>query len=835
MNGKKKTLQYLLLISIAICAVLSVSYAYFAMEDNRTVNSKIAISDAYGFVVSSSDTIINLSGDFATPITDGKALSSIAYRYEFSVTNPLSSDSDLKILLAPSVNNTMPLHAVKYAIYEQTEASPALGERLTNHSYDFTAKEKAEINNRINETINTGYTIVDNSINANETKSYYLYVWIDLDVVNNAGVDVSNKNLVLHLITLPQGFANLSSAVMSMASAVDGASVVNDHGYRYVGRNPNNYIEFNNELWRIIGVFDTEYDTDGDNIPDTVAPLTKIIRLEFLGKNSFDNKKSGVGSSIYQYGSNDWSDSQLMMMLNPPEFINTGYKKDGTLAYNNVLVNEYVQTSGGIKIFKNPGSYMSNSTVYLPAQATTTTLTETEGTLSGKLLTDLDKIATVRWNIGGADTLTFYSGSANAKLCSGYNADAFYACEQNGLVGIETRASYWYGMVGLMYASDYGYATGGKTTSTYSRENCLRNNSNDSASALVNYHNNNCNSNDWLNYWIKYPTQDYNEILFEWTMTPVEEPRFSYEMFTICNRQGGIYAKYTNNSYYYRPVVYLKPGVIISGGTGSETDPYTLMDGSGYTGYVYEKNQLELDINMSIVPSSGYKWVLHDISSNKDLYVYDTYELCSERLIALRQNKLSYYTFNATSHICVYKYVDYAGISEYKTSLSDFVNSPMTIYCAGSTGDTCSNALGSYYLQPQPCEVVENTTCTSSQAVVEDIMYLRHQVENNIIKKTDACIYHNNHEFCAVHFYSVNNEDLGDLATRLRADMINAIGESPGCGTYDYTWCEYDNVGFTISPDDYEDASLSVKKNGSNYGAGQCTVYKAGNSQCSYW
>ena len=32
--------------------------------------------------------------------------------------------------------------------------------------------------------------------------------------------------------------------------------------YRYIGSDPNNYVEFNNELWRIIGVFKVE-DEDG--------------------------------------------------------------------------------------------------------------------------------------------------------------------------------------------------------------------------------------------------------------------------------------------------------------------------------------------------------------------------------------------------------------------------------------------------------------------------------------------------------------------------------------------------------------------------------------------
>ena len=31
--------------------------------------------------------------------------------------------------------------------------------------------------------------------------------------------------------------------------------------YRYIGANPNNYVKFNDELWRIIGVFDVDNGT----------------------------------------------------------------------------------------------------------------------------------------------------------------------------------------------------------------------------------------------------------------------------------------------------------------------------------------------------------------------------------------------------------------------------------------------------------------------------------------------------------------------------------------------------------------------------------------------
>ena len=47
--------------------------------------------------------------------------------------------------------------------------------------------------------------------------------------------------------------------------------------YRYIGANPNNYVKFNDELWRIIGVFDTD---DGTG---KLEKRLKIIRNGSIG------------------------------------------------------------------------------------------------------------------------------------------------------------------------------------------------------------------------------------------------------------------------------------------------------------------------------------------------------------------------------------------------------------------------------------------------------------------------------------------------------------------------------------------------------------------------
>ena len=84
-----------------------------------------------------------------------------------------------------------------------------------------------------------------------------------------------------------------------------------DGNIRYEGSNPNNYVKFNDELWRIIGVF-------GSNV--------KIIRSESIGKLSWDSSVSSVNKG---YGVNEWSTSDLK------EYLNTMYYGGSTvMCYN---------------------------------------------------------------------------------------------------------------------------------------------------------------------------------------------------------------------------------------------------------------------------------------------------------------------------------------------------------------------------------------------------------------------------------------------------------------------------------------------------------------------
>ena len=92
----------------------------------------------------------------------------------------------------------------------------------------------------------------------------------------------------------------LNTYITSLSGQTQGdGQVVNENGYRYEGKNPNNYIWFNNELWRIIGVFDeATHGQSGKN-------LVKIIRADSIG-----------GLAWHKSNTNDWTTASLMNLLN---------------------------------------------------------------------------------------------------------------------------------------------------------------------------------------------------------------------------------------------------------------------------------------------------------------------------------------------------------------------------------------------------------------------------------------------------------------------------------------------------------------------------------------
>ena len=325
-----------------------------------------------------------------------------------------------------------------------------------------------------------------------------------------------------------------------------------DNNIRYIGANPNNYVYFNCsdysnqsdstcEKWRIIGVFKNVTKSDG-----TKEDLVKIIKDDILNNTgiSWDYKKDGVGTST-DYGSNDWTDSQLMMMLNPTDYLKSGYTID----------NNIVKDSKGQAIYQNMGSYYNGTSGCKPAEIASGadfTCTSIDFTSTGlKNDSTRNAIESVVWNLGGTASYT----SASNGLAS-----HFYGNER-GTTVYSGHATTWTGKIALMYPSDYGYATSGGSTTD--RATCLAKEMYNWDSSRVS----DCMNNDYL----------YKSGYTPWTLAP--QSSNSNIVFDV-NHTGCVYVGKAYYVYSVRPAVFLKSNISITDvGIGTAESPFQLKVG----------------------------------------------------------------------------------------------------------------------------------------------------------------------------------------------------------------------------------------------------------------
>ena len=276
-------------------------------------------------------------------------------------------------------------------------------------------------------------------------------------------------------------------------------------------------------LWRIIGVMKDVDDGTG-NKEDRV----KIIRSTSIGKYSWDTSDSSVN---FSYGVNEWSQADLMKLLNP------GYESEsvgGSLYWNN-----------------------SSGNCYSEENNTTTSCDFTSTGIKDKLK---NMIGNAVWNTGasiGSDQIAskFYTeerGTRNGKICTRVSGG-------NLCNDAIDRTTTWTGKIGLMYPSDYGYATSGGSGAD--RATCLNKELRNWKDSSVS----DCPNNDWL----------FKNDSTQWTLSPSASSTYAYDVCDV-HVSGSVYGTDGHSGLGVRPVGYLLPSVKISSGTGSESDPFVL-------------------------------------------------------------------------------------------------------------------------------------------------------------------------------------------------------------------------------------------------------------------
>ncbi len=315
----------------------------------------------------------------------------------------------------------------------------------------------------------------------------------------------------------------------------------NHNNIRYIGKNPNNYVNFNCkdgnncETWRIIGLMDNiQTATNG------TQKLLKIIREPF---RNFENGKE-TGYSINRswdssasninvgYGVNEWSQADLMTVLNEDYF--QAKKIEGHKCYR------------GSENYELDCPEWEKIGLSEEAQNMVEEVIWNTGTSTG----DEDT-----WQTGNIPLVQYMweRGIYTGKRCSTTGSYSSYCSDD------VQRKTTWTGKVGLMYPSDYGYATDGGGTKI-ERNKCLWN-----AMSLARWIDT-CYQNDWL-----YDSS----ITYQWTMTPAPDSTHASKVFRV-ETFGGVSIGDACDTSAIRPVVYLKSSVKISGGDGSSENPFTL-------------------------------------------------------------------------------------------------------------------------------------------------------------------------------------------------------------------------------------------------------------------
>src|SRR5574344_110081 len=501
---KKKSYKYLIMIAIIIPVLFGISYAYYLAVikgNNSSVKGTATntfdinlVTDSGGYITATnmipivSDDIANLSNKGVFKVVAGNNEHKVTY--SLSLTN-ISISSNLKVadfkwdLINKDTSTSIASGNFASVSSTLTLASNLTIEANTTTNYElriYILETDSDQTSQMNGTFSAKVTLTaDMTYNPSSTHINYANTYL----MGKVGTSGSG------------GLKSISQAATTQLRATT--------EYRYYGANPNNYVTFNNELWRIIGVFEAE------NESGTLEYRVKLIRNESIGYYSWDTSASTVNSG---YGINEWSQSDLMKLLNPGYESNQDLNNSGTtITVNNSLY----WTKGSGTCYNGE----SNAT-------TTCDFTSTGLGTEAKSMIDKAKFYTAGWNTNSITTNQIYTYERGSAVGSQGTGDTV------------TRTTSWIGYIGLMYISDYGYAT--------DESIC------ESSTTLWNYYTNAaCHTNDWL----------WKSGSYQWSVVPYSS--YSISVWYVSSHGGRASYNYAAYGSAVGPVLYLKSNVQITG------------------------------------------------------------------------------------------------------------------------------------------------------------------------------------------------------------------------------------------------------------------------------
>ena len=523
MNEQKRNIIISIsIVTILIVTMIGATYAYFTAFNNQGSTSIISMGSGK-MIIKYEDGNNNLltkdnfqpsneiivdktftltgtntataAGGIVMPYTVGlKYVSTFSDEQIHYYIKIIESDKDVSSALVGTKNQTILGHASETGYTTGTLNNGAVYTELASGEFKPSNSDKSI-------TFNLKLQFPDTGINQDSEKGKSLSGTIEI----NYKEETNTSTAVDYIADLYQ-----TNAVGNGIIEDD----TNDKNIRYSGINAKNYVLFNNEMWRIIGIFNV---VNGDS--NKKEKVVKIMRNDSIGNYSFDNTD---GFDNETYGLNDWSQSLLMNELN--------------------------------------GDYLDTSLTSNPLWPTTEGYTKitAEFNINYVIKSEYQKmINNSVWNYGG---INYGEKVMDNTTYTYYNTPAkdVYELEKQNAKYQDSFSSSWVGKIGLINVSDFGYAS----SSSKCHEHIFVDSYTDS---------NHCGTNNWMvnnkqGGYTMIPllgNQNENEVdasgLFE----------FNSDGFAFYFHHYG--AAPSGNVY---PSLYLKSNVNILSGDGSEGNPF---------------------------------------------------------------------------------------------------------------------------------------------------------------------------------------------------------------------------------------------------------------------
>ena len=497
----KRNLVLLLIIACAF-TVMSMSGNTYALYVNRDYGSTEDYTTGLLDLTFDENTTLTLASAF--PISDAEGESSDAYSLKITNTGNLTYKFNVELLDTTSenlINNKYIKIKIDDGDIHTLDTSNILSKDVT-----LVPGESKSINVRMWLSEDTPNSEAGKGFSAKATTNGYAVYTTGAEIALPASANDYIKSLSKG-DTWPADLTDSGLYATNSYTASDGTTKY--HDYRYVGANVNNWVKFNNDLYRIIGVFDE------NSHGVTGKYLVKLIAANPIGGHGWGVYNTSNTSGTLSNYANDWTGKSIT-----------------TKANLNILLNEYFYNKTNTS--STYGS-CSNWTYYV----------------SGSNYRTNDCSDIVGYGIdpkysGYIENATWYlygSGTNQSK-------QNWYLCERGGnsctTSGPSTGDASVTSKMGLMYVSDYLYASG-----YYS--------STDTTLQMVSYYGN----KNWL----------YKG--YEWTQTPCTSGKLNVWSVTL----GYFQDNNSPNPFGWRPALYLKSDIKISGGYGTYNNPYILEQG----------------------------------------------------------------------------------------------------------------------------------------------------------------------------------------------------------------------------------------------------------------